>query len=117
MSELFKPLYQDTDSVVDDKMLTVILARRNEKAMLNAIYGTQMSKYWQPTILKENKNMNREYIVIHKGINAQAGIIFKDSVEVILPYDDDIYKTEIRVRSSCVLVTDRYEDVVKQMFK
>ena len=61
--------------------------------------------------------MNREYIVVHKSINGKAGIIFKDSIEVILPYDDEEYKTEIRVRSSCVLVIDAYEDVVKQMFK
>lgn len=49
MSELLKPLYCDTDSVTDDKILTEILARRYKQVMLNSLYGTQMShmKHWK----------------------------------------------------------------------
>lgn len=102
MNELFKPLYSDTDSVV--------LRRRNAKAMLNALYG-----YWQPTILKENKNMKREYIVVHDGDN-KTGIIFKDAITgVFNETAGDVEETRISFDGNNTFVMDKYADIVKQL--
>lgn len=117
MSELFKPLYCDTDSVVDDKTLTVILARRNGKAMLNAIYGSQASKYWQPTIPQENKNMNRDYIVVHFA-DHKTGIIFKDKIDgVFNEMAGDVEETRIMINGQNTFVMDKYADIVTQLLK
>lgn len=59
--------------------------------------------------------MERKYIVIH--VNDRAGIVYKDSIEAILPYNDvEELHAEIRLHGTSIYTDDKYEDVVKQMF-
>jgi hypothetical protein len=68
---------------------------------------------------KENKHMNREYIVVHMSAGSKASIIFKDAINAIIPANNENsdYKTEIHARSNVYFVLDSYESVVKQLFK
>lgn len=88
------------------------------KSELNVLYGKEMNGYWQPTLLKENKNMNRAYIVVHPHLSSnRAAIVIKDKISAIIPIDDNGYQTEIRLNEFVLYVKDSYEDVVKQMLK
>lgn len=79
---------------------------------MNSIYGTAVVNY------KENKHMNREYIVVHPHLSSnKAALVFKNNISAIIPIDDNGYQTEIRFVSYVLCVKDSYEDVVKQMFK
>lgn len=84
----YKPLYYDTDSCIPKNL----------------------------TILKENKIMNREYIVVHPSTDGKAGIVFKDSIKAVLK-DYGTNGTEIIISDRSIFVSDTYEEIVKRLFK
>jgi hypothetical protein len=108
MSELFRPLVYCTAKLTEEQRKYIA------KCYLNAQYGTMT--HANTDSIKEIKKMRREYIVVHRSKDGRAGIIFKDAVEAILPYEG-YFNTEIIVNGCVTLVTDSYENIVKQMLK
>ena len=107
----YKPLYCDTDSIV--------IQEQNKqwiKSLLNNCYGKQVKKYLQPTFIpQENKNMNRDYIVVHFA-DHKIGIIFKDKIAgVFNEIAGDVEETRIMTSGNYTFVMDKYADIVKQL--
>lgn len=85
------------------------------KIYLNSLYGKLISSIH--FINGKEKNMDREYIVLHgereKGF-ITLGIIFKSHIEGVLKSDDGtaIILIDCGITQYC---TDSYEDIVKQL--
>lgn len=104
-------LYNDTDSIIGTFPQTAS-DKLKVKACLNNLYGKMVSTMnW--TYGKENKDMIKNYIVVHDKMNG-LGIVFKDKIGGIFKDEDGTAKLLV-VDGYMVVINDKYEDIVKQI--
>lgn len=117
--------YYDTDSIYrkticryDDTLKVTALTAEETirmKLFLNSLYGKMGS--CMHFIDGKEKNMNKDYIVIHveeaSDIN-KVGIVFKSKIVGVLKSDEGKAElmTDIAYNIRC---TESYEDIVKQL--
>ena len=83
------------------------------KQYLNRLYGTMVSCI-HFTDGKENKDMNKNYIVVHDTVGG-VGIIFKDKIGGVFKENEDGTARLLIVDGYTLPTTDKYEDIVKQI--
>ena len=108
---MYKPLYEDTDSVKYVTELTPAQRKEFMKMFLNSAYGAVITNY------KENDKMTRDYIVVHeKSVSdgIRVGIVFTAKIAGITK--DGVGNAVILLDSGySIYCKDKYEDIVKQL--
>lgn len=104
---MYRPLYEDTDSIKEKYPLTEEQRRWIAKCFLNAQYGTMITKY------KENDMRIKDFIVLHA--DGKPVMIKKEAITTISKLTDGT--TRIEVNSQIWFTDDKYEDVIKRLFE
>lgn len=112
----------DTDSIkVIEPTENELLYTKNDvlvshetmvKQYLNTLYGKMASCIYFIDG-KENKDMIKNYIVVHDKMNG-LGIVFKDKIGGVFKDEDGTAKLLI-VDGYMLVTNDKYEDIVKQI--
>lgn len=118
-------VYYDTDSIrcnveqfklYPDTLKVVAPTAKERLAMklyLNSVYGKMVSSMkW--TNGKENKDMNKNYIVVHDTVNG-IGIVFKDKIGGVFKENEDGTARLLIVDGYTLPTVDKYEDIIKQI--
>lgn len=83
------------------------------KQYLNMLYGKMASCIYF-TDGKENKDMNKNYIVIH-GTDNNIGIVFKDKIGGVFKGSENGRAKLLVVDGYMLETADKYEDIIKQI--
>jgi hypothetical protein len=104
---MYKPLYQDTDSVKYVTELTAEQRKEFMKLFLNSQYGTMVTQY------KENDMRIKDFIVLHA--DGQPVMVKKEAITVISKMSDGT--TRVEIDNQIWITDDKYEDVIKRLFE
>lgn len=105
---MYKPLYEDTDSVKYVTELTPEQRKKFMKIFLNSQYGTMVTNY------KENKDMRiKDFIVLHA--DGQPVMVKKEAITVLSKMSDGT--TRVEIGEHIWITDDKYEDVIKRLFE